>query len=607
MNFMTLSELNKKALSLPEQPGCYLMKDKNDEIIYIGKAKKLKNRVTSYFRAGAVHDAKTSKMVSCVDHFNTIITDSEYEALVLECSLIKQHMPKFNILLKDDKGFCYIRISRERYPRITAEFKKKEDGARYLGPYYSAYPVRRMVDTANIVFGLPTCGRVFPRDIGKDRPCLNFHIGKCRAVCSGAISEEEYNKTVGDAITLLSKGAKTIVAKLREDMQTASDNLEFEKAARMRDSINAILKQEDGQKIIKNTSDNEFDVFAFAGNEKSVCAVVLKFRDGKLSDKDEQVLFDTTSIDDAREEFLSHYYIYNKDVPRKILVDYSFESMDELSRMLSEQEKHNILVAVPQRGENHALVAMAYNNANDRLKREAGRKSKDEAALGELANLLGLTELPKRIEAYDISNYGDEAVAGMTVFVNGIPRKTDYRRFIIKTVEGVDDYASMAETLIRRAKRFETRSAGFAIKPDVILIDGGRGHLTAATEALSGTELRDVRLFGMVKDDKHRTRGVVAKEGELEVALHKSAFSLVTKIQDETHRFTVGYQRERHTRTSLKSSLTNIEGIGDTRAKEIMKALKTLDAVKSASVEELTKIKGMSASAAKAVYDFFNT
>ncbi len=604
---MTLSELNKKALSLPEQPGCYIMRDKSNEIIYIGKAKRLKNRVTSYFRSGATHVAKVAKMVSLVDHFDTIITDSEYEALVLECSLIKQHMPKYNILLKDDKGFCYIKISKEDYPRITDEFKKKDDGARYIGPFYSAFPVRSMVETANTAFKLPTCNKVFPRDFGKERPCLNFHIGRCMALCSGKISREDYNETVNNAVTLLSKGTKTIVDKLREDMATASDSLEYEKAARIRDSINAILKQDDGQKIIKNTADNEMDVFAFAGNEKNVCAVVLKFREGKLCDKDEKVLYDTSSIEDAREEFLTHYYIYSKDIPKKVLVDSAFESIDDLSKMLSDQQKRNVAVAVPQRGENHALVAMAYNNATDRLKREAGRKSKDEAALGELANLLGLSEIPKRIEAYDISNYGDEAVAGMTVYVNGVPRKADYRRFIIKTVEGVDDYASMVETLIRRAKRCEVGSVGFNQRPDIILIDGGKGHLSASQNALKGTTLEEVPLFGMVKDDKHRTRGVVSKDGELSVALHKSAFSLVSKIQDETHRFTVGYQRSRHSKTSLKSSLTEIDGIGETRAKEIMKALKTLDAVRAASIEELMKVKGMSVRAAKAVFEYFNT
>ncbi len=602
-----MEELRKKAALLDLLPGCYIMRDKKHEIIYIGKAKKLRNRVSSYFREGADHQPKVAKMVSLVDDFDVIITDSEYEALVLECSLIKQHSPKYNILLKDDKGFCYIRVSNERYARITAELQKKEDGARYLGPYYSSFALKRMVETANIAFGLPTCNRRFPQDFGKERPCLNAHIGRCRAVCTGKLPETEYNAAVRDALTLLTKGTKAILAQLSQEMNKASEALEFERAARLRDSIAAIRKQEDGQKIIKTAGDGEMDVFSFAGDERNICAAVLKFRDGKLCDKDERVLYDTTSLDEVREEFISHYYINGADVPRRVLCDSAFESMDDLARMLSEQRGHNITVSVPVRGDKHALVAMAYNNAADRLKRIAGRKNKSEAALAELANLLGLEKPPKRMEAFDISNYGDEAVAGMVVFVDGEPKKTDYRRFIIYSVAGVDDYASMQEALSRRARRYETGSPGFHNKPDILLIDGGRGHLSAALEVLSQTGLRDVPAFGMVKDDKHRTRGIVSKDGELNVAMHKSAFALISKIQDETHRFTVDYQRKRHSRLSMRSALIQIEGIGETRAKLILQHFGTIDAVRAASAQQLAEVKGMTEKAAKAVYDAFHT
>ncbi|MEG1650576.1 MAG: excinuclease ABC subunit UvrC, partial [Oscillospiraceae bacterium] len=560
---MILTELFEKALSLPLQPGCYIMRDKKNEIIYIGKAKRLRIRVQSYFRAGAVHQPKVEKMVSQVDNFDVIVTDSEFEALVLECSLIKQNKPKYNILLKDDKGFSYIKVSNERYPRITVELQKKDDGATYIGPYMSTFGIRRLVDSAVLAFRLPTCSKKFPQQFKKERPCLNAFIGRCMALCTGEIGEQEYNSRVNDAVTLITKGSKSILNALNEEMLRASEALEFEKAARLRDNISAIKQAESGQKVIKSTADSEMDVFAFAGDEKNVCAVVLKFRESLLCDKDEQMLYDTTSIDEVRDEFISHYYISSRDIPRKILCDSEFESMGLVEQMLTEQENHRVAVSVPQKGENHALVAMAYNNAVDRLKREAGRKNKDENALGELANLLGLEKAPQYIEAYDISNYKEEAVAGMVVFQNGIPKRSDYKRFIIKTVDGIDDYASMTEALTRRVARYDDKTGrGFSTKPDIILLDGGKGHLSVIHQALKNTSFADVPLFGMVKDDKHRTRGVVALEGELTVSMHKTAFALVTKIQDETHRFTVGYQRQRHTKTSFRSSLLDIEGIG---------------------------------------------
>ncbi len=605
---MTLDELYQKALSLPLQPGCYIMRNRKNEIIYIGKAKRLRIRVSSYFRPGADHQPKVAKMVSQVDHFDTIVTDSEFEALVLECSLIKQNKPKYNILLKDDKGFSYIKVSNERYPRITVELQKQDDGATYIGPYMSTFGIRRLVETAVLAFKLPTCSKKFPQQFRKERPCLNAHIGRCMALCTGKISEEEYNRRVQEAVSLITKGSKTILHSLRAQMNEAAEALEFEKAARLRDTIAAIEKSEAGQKVIKTTSDADMDVFAFAGDEKNVCAVVLKFREGHLCDKDEQLMPETTEIDEVREEFISHYYIQSRDVPRRVLCDAPFEGMELVSQMLSEQQGHKVTLSIPQKGENHALIAMAYNNAVDRLKREAGRRSRDENALGELANLLGLSSPPKYIEAYDISNYGEEAVAGLVVFQNGVPKRSDYKRFIIKSVDGVDDYASMTEAILRRVARYDEGTVrGFSTKPDIILLDGGKGHLHTIHEALRGTSFADVPLFGMVKDDKHRTRGVVSLQGELTVSMHRTAFALVTKIQDETHRFTVDYQRKRHSRTSFRSSLLDIEGIGETRAKLLLKEFKTIEAIKNATVEELAAVKGMSAKSAQAVYAHYHT
>ncbi len=603
---MNLKELYKKASSLPLLPGCYIMRNAKGEIIYIGKAKRLKLRVQSYFRDGADHQPKVAKMVSLVGDFDVIVTDSEFEALVLECSLIKQNMPKYNILLKDDKGFSYIRVSLEEYPRITAELQKNDDGAAYYGPYMGSFGVKRMVETAVLAFKLPTCGRRFPNEFGKGRPCLNAHIGRCMALCSGTISREEYLDSINGAITLLTKGTKEIVRKLNADMIEASEKLEFERAARIRDSIAAINKMEDGQKVIKRSSDEDMDVFAFAANERSVCAVVLKFREGKLSDKDEQVISETVNIDEAREEFVSHYYINSRDIPQKVLLDKQFESDELVARWLTDRKGRNVAVTVPQRGDNHALVAMAYNNASERLKRDAGRKTREEASMGELANLLGLETAPKYIEAYDISNYGEEAVAGMVVFENGFAKRSDYKRFIIKSVSGVDDYASMTEAVLRRVNRYEQGSKGFTKKPDIILLDGGKGHLSTIWQALEGTPFEDVPIFGMVKDTKHRTRGIVSVNGELDVKMHKAAFTAVSRIQDEVHRFTIDYQRGRHSKGSLKSFLEDIPGIGAKRAKNLMKQFKSTDGIKRATQEQLAAVPAMSEVSAKAVYNYFH-
>ena len=603
---MTHKELQKKAGELPLTPGCYIMHDASGKIIYIGKAKKLKNRVSSYFRDGARHAPKVAKMVSLVDDFEVINTDSEFEALVLECSLIKQHMPKYNILLKDDKGYSYIRISNEPFPRITVELQKRDDGARWIGPYISTLGIRTMVATANEVFRLPTCRRRFPEQFGKERPCLNAHIGRCMALCEGKISQSEYADIIEHAVTLLTKGEGEILSSLRADMYAASEAMEYERAARLRDAIISIEKSHKGQKVIQLDGGTDTDVFAFAADGDTVCAAVLRFRGGHMADKDERVLRDAGSIDDTREEFVSHYYLDGRDIPRRVLLDKAFDTQDDVAHWLSDTLGKKVTVGVPVRGENHALVAMAYNNASDRLVREAGRRRKGEAGPGELASLLGLPEAPAYIESYDISNYGDEAVAGLVVFRNGKPYKGEYKRFIIKTVAGVDDYASMREALTRRVRRYEDgQSKFFSSKPDLILIDGGRGHLAAAMQALAGTAFEDVPIYGMVKDDKHRTRGLVGPQGELEMAMYKGAFTFVTKIQDETHNFTVGYERERHSRLATRSSLLDIEGIGEKRAAALMKKFKTISAVKNASVEELAEAEGMTEAAAKAVFDYY--
>ncbi len=601
-----MHELYRKALDLPADPGIYRMLDAGGKIIYIGKAKRLRNRVSSYFKPGADHQPKVEKMVSHVDTFEVIVVNSEFEALVLECSQIKMHMPKYNILLKDDKGFSYIRISDEPYPRITAELQKRNDGARYLGPYMSSFGVRQMVETANTAFRLPTCKKTFPRDFGRARPCLNAHMGRCMAVCTGKVSEEEYRQNVDSAIELLTKGSDAILEELKAEMYAASENLEFERAAKLRDSINAIEKMSPGQKVVGGPSALSTDVFGFAADERSVCAVVIKYRNGKLYDKEEKIIGDTTDIPTAREEFVTHYYLYSGEIPDRILVDAEFDSMELFERYLAEIRGRNVKVSVPKRGSGKVMAEMAYSNAADRLRRTRQRKTKTEAALGELANLLGLEKVPERIEAYDISNYGEEKSAGMTVFVHGQPKRSDYRHFYIKTVEGVDDYASMTEVLLRRVARFDGGSAGFAERPDLILLDGGQGHVNTIAEALKDTSFRDVPLFGMVKNSKHRTRGIVSPEGELEISAHRNAFALVTAVQDETHRYSIEFQRKSHSRNGMRSTLLEIDGIGETRAKALLKHFKTAKAISEASEEELAAVKGISRAAAAAVFRYYH-
>ena len=602
---MDLNGLQKKALSLPLLPGVYIMKDRKGEVIYVGKAKRLKNRVSSYFRTGASHTPKVEKMVSHVNDFDVIVVDSEFEALTLECSMIKQHRPRYNILLMDDKGFSYIRVSDEKFPRITAELQKKNDTSAYYGPYISSFAVKRMTDTVNEAFRLPTCTYNFEK-ITRKRACLNAHLGRCCAPCVGQISREAYLELVDSAVTMLLKGSGEILEILQERMNQTSEALEFERAARYRDSIISIRKLEEGQKVVKNDSSRDMDVFPFAANEKMVCADVLKFRDGILVDKEERLIYDTSDIDEAREEFVTHYYLSGNEIPREVLCDKALEYQEQLREWLSVQRQSAVTVTVPVRGERRSIVEMAYSNASERIKRESGRRTRNEALLGELASMLGMSSYPERIELYDISNYGDDAVGGIVVFQNGEPRKSEYRRFKIKSVQGIDDYASTAEVISRRIGRYDEGSKGFDVKPDLILLDGGRGHLDTVCNILAGSSFSDVPVFGLVKDARHRTRAIVSKEGEIAVSMHKSIFSFVSKMQDEVHRYTIEYEKKSHSSKALRSSLLDIEGIGETRAKTLLKHFKTLKAVSEATVEELTAVKGMNSKSAEAVWKTFH-
>ncbi|MBQ3587095.1 MAG: excinuclease ABC subunit C, partial [Oscillospiraceae bacterium] len=507
---MTKQELYEKARTLPLLPGVYIIRDKNDEIIYIGKAKKLKNRVSQYFKENADHLPKVQKMVDNAFSFDVIVTNSEFEALTLECSQIKQHSPKYNILLKDDKGYNFIKISKEPFPRITAEFQVLDD-SKYLGPYMSSFAVREMVATAQEIFRLPTCNRVFPRDFGKERPCLNYHIKKCMGVCRGKISRQDYNQIIDSAVHFLKQDTDKITDILQKNMEEAAENLEFEKAALIRDQITAIQKLSAGQNVV-NSSLQSHDFIAIAGGGKNCCVSVLRFRQGRLMDKKEHVFFGEENTDDVRDEFLVQFY--STEIPPKNVMLDAMPLDEDIVEYIQKKSKTKVNVSMVHKGENLKIIKMAYTNAVERLARDTGRLDKSRRFLDELANMLGLPRAPHTIESYDISNWGDgTSVAGMVVFEDGKPKKSGYRTFKIRSVAGTDDYASMQETIVRRISEYEKGASGqFGIKPDVIFLDGGKGQLSSVLEVVAGTAFEDVPVFGMVKDSKHRTRAMVSRD-----------------------------------------------------------------------------------------------
>ena len=601
---MTRQELFEKARSLPLLPGVYIIRDKNDEIIYIGKAKELRKRVSQYFKDGADHLPKVQKMVDNAFSFDVIVTNSEFEALTLECSQIKLHSPKYNILLKDDKGYNFIKISKEPFPRITAEFQVLDD-SKYLGPYMSSFAVREMVATAQQIFRLPTCNRVFPRDFGKERPCLNFHIKKCMGLCRGKISQQDYNDIIDSAVRFIKQDTDKIIEVLQRSMEEAAEELNFEKAALIRDQINAIQKLSAGQNVV-NDSLQSHDFISVAGSGKNCCVAVLRFRQGRLMDKKEHVFFGEEGIDDVRDEFLVQFYS-TEQPPKNVMLD-AMPMDEDIVEYIKLQSKTKVNVTFVQKGENLKIIKMAYTNAVERLARESGRLDKSQRFLDELANMLGLPEAPHTIESYDISNWGDgTSVAGMVVFEDGKPKKSGYRTFKMRTIAGTDDYGSMQETLSRRVAEFEKGAQGqFGIKPDVIFLDGGKGQLSSVLEILAGTAFEDVPVFGMVKDSKHRTRAMVSKDGEIAIAMHKGIFKFVTEIQDEVHRFSIEYQRRNRKSKSYAVTLTKVPGIGEKKAENLMRKFKTVANVKNAEMNDLIEAEGISYKDARNIYYYFH-
>lgn len=605
-----LGILREKSMKLPLAPGVYIMKNKQGKIIYIGKAKKLKNRVSQYFGSQNKHPVKVRKMVENVDDFDCILTDSEFEALVLEASLIKQNQPKYNILLKDDKGYSYIKITNEPYRKISAVLQKDDENAEYIGPFTSSYSVKQSVDEANKIFRLPQCNKSFPRDFKKGRPCLNFHINRCMGVCTGKISKSEYDEAVNDALDFLKGDISKIIKELKEKMNTCAENLEFEKAGKYRDRIRAIENMQSKQKVVTETGDSK-DVFAIAENEQDICITVLRYDKGRLCDS-EHFFFDSDKmVANVRCNFLIQYYGMNRTVPQKVYVDEAFDDMELLQQHLTNVRGKKSTVTVPQRGEGLKLVNMCRENAYEKLAQKKGRQSVEIKSLEELKTLLGLSKTPEYIESYDISHTGGEDnVAGMIVFKNGKPLKRAYRTFNIKSFTGQDDYGSMREVLSRRFDEYfkhkdENATEGFGKLPDLILLDGGKGQVSVVKEVMTEKNL-DIPLFGMVKDSKHKTRAITGDGGEIAINSMRSAFTLVSEIQEEVHRFSVGFHHKKHTKKGLELSLTKIDGIGEKRAKELLKAFKTIKNIKSASVDELQKVKGINKDLAQKIYEFYS-
>ncbi|MEE1218766.1 MAG: excinuclease ABC subunit UvrC [Ruminococcus sp.] len=603
-----ISELRKKAMALPLLPGVYIMHNKNGDIIYIGKAKALKNRVSQYFGSQNNHAEKVRRMVDNVDDFEYIITDSEFEALILECSLIKQHSPHYNILLKDDKGYSYIRVSNDEWQKISYALQKKDDNAQYIGPYKSSYYVKSAVEEANKIFMLPVCNRKFPQDFRKGRPCLNYHIKQCMAPCTGKVKLSDYKESVAQALDFLKGGSSNSIKLLTAQMEEAAENLEFERAARIRDKINAVKKMSDKQKVVANKVLDE-DVIAKFSDGGKTCFQVFRFEGGRLFDR-ESFIFDSDDAECETEEFILRYYTLRTDIPKNIALDSSFDGLDTVAQWLSQKRGSKVNITIPQRGEQYQLVNMCKSNAAEALAQKKGATAREYTVLEELKELLGLDKLPEYIESYDISNLsGSDNVAGMIVYKNGKPLKSAYKKFKIKGFDGQDDFASMAEVLTRRFEEYykaDNNDEGFGKLPDLILLDGGKGQISAVKKVLADMNI-NVPLFGMVKDDKHRTRAITGDGGEISINSKRAVFTFISKLQDEVHRFAIGYHHSRRKKNTFKSSLTNIEFVGEVRAKNLLRHFRTIENISNADLAELESCPNMTKNAALAVYKYFHS
>ena len=604
---MTFDELKEKAHALPLKPGVYIMQDAKNTVIYVGKAKALKNRVSQYFQDSAAHTEKTRAMVSQIDHFDVIVADSEFEALVLENSLIKRHQPRYNILLKDDKGYPYIRLTvKDPYPRFSLANRAAEDGARYFGPYGSRGNSQNIIDALRVALKLPSCTRKFPRDIGKERPCLNYHMGQCDGYCRPEMDQSRYREAIDQAVRLLEGKFQEVGEELQAEMERAAEELRFEKAAELRDRYRAIELLGKRQKVVAGSLADTDVVGFFKGEATKSCFVVLHFAGGDLAAKDWELI--DTPMEEERADILSalvrQYYAPRGQLPRQVLLPCELEDAVPLMRLLSEQAGHKVELLTPQRGAKMDLIRLANTNAAEEVERWTTREERQSKLMELLGRMLGLEAPPRHIESYDISTQGsDDIVASMVVYVNARPLKRDYRRFKLKDMDGPDDYASMDQVLRRRFQRYLDGDEKFADKPDLLLIDGGVNHANVAVRVLEELGL-SIPVFGMVKDDRHRTRALVTPEGrEIGIQANQAVFSLVGQIQEETHRFAIEFHRQQQNQRVRGSVLDKIPGVGEKRRAELLKRFKSVKNISSASLAELEQ--AVPRNTAKAVYDYF--
>ncbi|MBR7081448.1 MAG: excinuclease ABC subunit UvrC [Oscillospiraceae bacterium] len=597
--------LREKAARLPMKPGVYIMKDGRGEVIYVGKAARLKNRVSSYFVGS--HNAKTAAMVSKISDFDVIIAASEFEALVLENSLIKRHMPKYNILLKDDKGYPFIRLDiKSEYPRFTVVSKKADDGAMYFGPFGGRSVSFSAIDAVSKALKLPTCSRKFPRDIGKERPCLNHHLGTCRAYCLKDASHGEYMQSIGEAVMIFEGRTDALIKKLSDDMRAAADGMRFELAAEIRDRIRAIEALKTRQRVLAQRL-ADTDIVGFYRGEAKSCFVVLHYIGGDLLGKDYELTDDPIESDAETVEALvrQYYCLESASVPRLICLPTEIDGAEALGRFLTEKAGRTVEFAVPQRGEKLKLVRSAAENAREEVLRATTGDERRTKTAQWLEKTLGLPKTPVRIEAFDISNTGaSNIVAGMTVFSNGKPLKRDYRKFTIKSTETPDDYMSMVEAVSRRFERYLSGDEKFAELPDILLIDGGSAHANAAKRAIDKIGV-SVPVFGMVKDDRHRTRALVTSSGaEIGIDAVPSVFAFIGRIQEETHRFAVEFHHAAHKKSAYASELTKIPGIGEKRRAELIRAFGSVKNIRTAEISDLERV--LTKPAAAAVWNYYH-
>jgi excinuclease ABC subunit C len=616
-------DIEEELKKLPAKPGVYLMHDAKDTIIYVGKAISLKNRVRQYFQASRKVSPKIEKMISQIDHFEYIVTDSEVEALVLESNLIKEHRPKYNTMLKDDKSYPFIKATvGEDYPRLIYSRQQKKDKAKYFGPYTSAGAAKDTLELVRKIYRIRSCNRVLPRDTGKERPCLNYHIKQCDAPCQGYVSPEEYAANFKQAVRLLEGDYSQVMAYLKEKMMAASEQMMYEEAAACRDLMASVEKALVHQKIT-DFAGVDRDVIALAKDQSEAVVQVFFIREGRMIGRDHFHLsgVDGTERDEILQSFIKQFYSGTPFIPKEIVIEYQIEEQELICQWLSGRRGEKVHILTPKKGQKEKLVELAHKNAMLVLQQDALKIRRAEerttGAMEEISSWIGLTGI-HRVESYDISNIsGFQSVGSMVVFEDGRPKKSDYRKFRIKTVQGPDDYASMREVLTRRfthgqAEEEKLKEQGissqlgsFTRYPDLIMMDGGKGQVSVAEEVLARLGM-DIPVCGMVKDDKHRTRGIYFHGEELPISVGGEGFHLMTRIQDEVHRFAIEYHRSLRSKVQVKSILDDIPGVGDKRRKALMRHFGSIEAVREATVEELAQADSMNQRAARQVHDFFH-